>query len=95
MNWDGEVVNEEKALRPEQEARLLRHNELLRDLTNLEQLVEIKKAILRGDNEGARYLWDEYTQAEQMGIWIAPKYGGLLTTAERKALRESPQQEEK
>lgn len=51
------------------------------------QVAEIKLAIRAGDLDHARALWHECEDWEKEHLWIAPKYGGVFTTEERKLLR--------
>lgn len=69
------------------QGRLLRHNEVLRDLTVLHMVYEIKWAMRETDDFYARQLWSELSHDEQMALWVAPKYGGIFTTEERKVLK--------
>lgn len=67
---------------------LLRLNHALRsDLVLLQCVVEIKIAFSGGDDMYARALWGDLTPEEEEALWIAPKYGGIFTTDERKRLR--------
>ena len=89
MSWDGEVKThepEEKRLTIDQERRLMKHTEELRTTETMEQVVLIKKAIAEGQIDDAKAYWSDFSQTEQMNLWIAPSKGGVFTTAERKAL---------
>lgn len=75
-------------LRPAQEARLLRLTAILRDdVSLLEQVVWMKRAIAAGDYHEAKALWWQLSFEEKMTIWVAPKYGGIFTVEERKILK--------
>ena len=86
-SWSGDVVNESHNLTNTQVIRLLKMNEVLRDEINLCQVSEIKGVLRSDDDEGAQALWSEFTEEEQIALWVAPKYGGIFTTEERKRLR--------
>ena len=92
--WCHREVEEPEShlLTVDQQRRVLKAMETLREVGNLVQIGEIKLALMHPDKaEGlaqARVLWGEFTDEEQMAIWIAPRYGGVFTTAERKLLKE-------
>jgi len=86
-SWDGDIVNESYKLTDAQIVRLLAMTECLRDTINMQQVAEIKQAIKEGDDLSAIAFWSEFTEEEQTALWVAPKYGGIFTTDERKALR--------
>ena len=54
---------------------------------NLNQVCEIKDLIAADDPDGAREYWYEFTEEEQVILWVAPTFGGIFTTEERKRLR--------
>lgn len=93
---DGEVT-EGQTLTNAQIERLLRMMEVLRDPANLKQIAEIKENChFDGDSdvdsvercyEYALILFQEFSEAEQQALWVAPKWGGIFTTHERKILR--------
>ena len=56
-------------------------------------MYEIKLAIWRDEDEQAIYLWSDFTEDEQVALWIAPTYGGIFTTEERKRLRPTTTEE--
>ena len=60
--------------------------EVLRDTKNLDQVLQIKDSVVT-DNGYAVELWSEFSEDEQRALWVAPLYGGIFTTDERKALR--------
>lgn len=93
-DWvDGEVeVPEKEPLTPAQQHRVLRMVDVLRDPLNLHQVAIIKEMLNPEheehiDTATARGFWSEFTEEEQTALWVAPKYGGIFTTDERKALR--------
>ena len=92
--WGGSVVNESHKLSDWQVVRLLKMTECLRDPINLQQVSEIKDAMGAGDDLSAIAFWSEFTEDEQMALWIAPTYGGIFTTEERKRLRPTTTGEE-
>jgi len=93
--WGGDVVDESHNLSIAQVNRLLKMTKCLQNRDNLEQLAAIKDnlnvtsdADFAGECvEFALTLWDEFTEEEQIALWIAPTYGGIFTTEERKKLR--------
>ena len=92
-DWVGQELVEPdttaRALNPSQEKRLLEQIKLLRDdLTNLMQVSEIKCAIAREDYDEAIAMWQDFTEEEQIALWVAPKFGGIFTTHERKIIKE-------
>jgi hypothetical protein len=86
-SWDGNIINESHKLNNTQVVRLLAMTELLRDRANLNQVWEIKMAIIEDRDDDARALWSDFTEDEQTTLWVAPMYGGIFTTEERKRLR--------
>ena len=94
-DWmDGEVENYEPSrMNAAQEWRLLNMTKLLReDMALIETVLEIKRAFLSQEDHEIQYakgLWDELTEEEQVGLWVAPLYGGIFTTAERKMIKET------
>lgn len=89
--WDSEVINHSHNLSGEQVVRLLAMTKVLSSAINLQQVAEIKENIASGDPYKIAYaresLWSEFTEEEQHALWVAPLYGGIFTTDERKALR--------
>lgn len=70
--------------------RVLAMIALLREPHNLRQVAEIKDEIATDGEEHleqARHLFDEFTEDEKQALWVAPTYGGIFTTFERKVLR--------
>ena len=89
-DWTYGEVEGSPPLTTDQVRRVLAMMEVLRQPGNISQMAEIKAAIdngEEGDLEMARALWDEFTQDEQQSLWVAPTYGGIFTTHERKVLR--------
>jgi hypothetical protein len=87
FEWDGEVENVSHKLSDAQVVRLLAMTEVLRDPTNLAQVVAIKELLMDDDDQAALGYWSEFTEAEQIALWVAPTYGGIFTTDERKKLK--------
>jgi hypothetical protein len=87
-DWSGEVSEESHHLTTRQVIRLLRLTELLRrDEWILETIAAMKRSIAEECYQDALVYWADFTEAEQMTLWMAPKFGGIWTTEERKALR--------
>lgn len=75
-------------LRPDQESRLLNIMALLcADVALLETVLWIKQALAEDRDHDAHDLWDSLDEPTQQTLWMAPKYGGIFTTRERKQLR--------
>ena len=71
-----------------QEDRVLRMTAAMRnDLVLLEYVLGIKQAFAADLDDDALALWKELNNEEMSVLWIAPKYGGIFTTDERKRLR--------
>jgi hypothetical protein len=85
--WSGEVVNESHNLSNAQVCRLLKMTECLRNPVNAAQVAMIKSALSEDQVEDALAYWSEFRDHEQVALWIAPTYGGIFTTEERKQLR--------
>ena len=85
---DAEVDESKPLLNTGQIYRLMRMTEVLRDPLNWESVYFIKQYIAYDDMVGAYQLWDEFTESEQEALWVAPTYGGIFTTEERKAIRD-------
>jgi hypothetical protein len=86
-SWSGNVVNATHNLTNTQIIRLMRMTEVLRERANLHQMYEIKYALAALELDDARALWCEFTEEEQVALWVAPTFGGIFTTEERKRLR--------
>ena len=85
---DQPVINEKLKLNEGQVEALLFMMEVLRDPHNLKQVAEIKENCEDEDFYGyARVLWEEFAEHEQHALWVAPSYGGVFTTHERKVLQ--------
>ena len=70
--------------------RVMRLTAALRDDVLLfEQMSMVKRALSDGDLAQAKALYSELEEWEQEAMWVAPSYGGVFTTEERKKLRES------
>jgi hypothetical protein len=86
-SWSGDVVNDSHNLTNTQIIRLMRMTEVLRNRANISQMSEIKYALAVLELDDARALWCEFTEEEQIALWVAPTFGGIFTTEERKRLR--------
>ena len=91
MDWaDGEVVvtgNTHK-LTVRQERALLEMMEVLRQNSVISSACGIKISLESGDMWNAKCYWEDLTQEEQNALWVAPTYGGVFTTHERKVIQE-------
>ena len=86
--WDRDIESETHKLTDPQVVRLFDMCCHLRDNPNdLNQIASIKLALVRNDDFAALAMWDEFTEAEKTVLWVAPKFGGLFTTEERKRLK--------
>lgn len=89
-DWNSDVlepVNDANPLNAAQVRRLMAMTVVLQDRVNLSQVAEIKQSILDDDHDSARALFDDFTEAEQTALWVAPSYGGVFTTLERKVIK--------
>ena len=87
-DWmDGEVDETKELLNKGQVYRLIEHNNALKDLVTLEGVCLIKKGIADGELDLAKECWVEMDQDTQNALWIAPSYGGIFTTEERKIMK--------
>ncbi len=67
---------------------LLRMTETLRDGEDvIGTVVAIKDSISQNDIGYADQLWSELSEDEQTALWVAPKFGGIFTTEERKIIK--------
>jgi len=89
VNWFDAEVEEmpKRKLNERQEAAVLRMMDVLRDPANLMTVAHIKKAIAENDAVRAEMFWSDFTEDEQNALWVAPTYGGIFTTHERKMIR--------
>jgi len=86
-DWaDGEIAEAPK-INSRQVDRLLRMTRVLHDPVNLEQAAAIKRSCAEGDAPSVVALWSEFSEAEQEALYIAPRFGGIFTTAERKVIK--------
>jgi hypothetical protein len=92
--WGSDVVNESHKLTDAQVNRLLKMTKCLRDLMNFEQVYQIKRHFYLNEDDDALGLWSEFTEDEQIALWIAPTYGGIFTTEERKRLKPLTREED-
>ena len=87
-DWmDGEVDIKEQTLTNGQIFALLRMNEALRDYIVFQSVFSMKESFGEGDYEYAGHVWGELTESEQTALWVAPKFGGIFTTEERKIIK--------
>jgi hypothetical protein len=88
-DWMDRPVDEVKTpLNPSQMARLLAQSELMRDNSYiLLTAFTIKEALENGNPHDAAEAWNELEEEQQQILWMAPTYGGLFTTEERKQIR--------
>ena len=85
--WDGEEAPSEHKLNDKQGVRLLAMAKAIRETTYIADYINQIKECLRQDSvEEARALWSDLSEEEQIALWVAPSFGGVFTTAERKAL---------
>ena len=87
-DWmDGDVDIAEQSLTNGQVFALLRMTEALRE-TVVTQSVGLIKEHIGGEDIGAAHqIWGELTEEEQTALWVAPKFGGIFTTKERKIIK--------
>jgi hypothetical protein len=86
-SWSGDVVNDSHNLTNTQVIRLMKMTELLRWIPNISQVYEIKLAFFDEREDDAKALWSDFSEEEQVILWVAPTFGGIFTTEERKRLR--------
>ena len=88
-DWmDGEVDIPEATLTGGQIFALLRMTEALRDFVVMSSVFQMKQSIHEeNDIEYAGHIWSELSEAEQTALWVAPKFGGIFTTEERKIIK--------
>ena len=88
-DWmDDEVDIDEQKLSNGQIFALLRMTEALRDMAVLNTVYTIKTCLIDSlDHSFASQLWSELTEDEQTALWVAPKFGGIFTTEERKIIK--------
>ena len=93
-DWVDEEVIDAAPLRDAQVKRLLAMNKVLQNPTNLQQVLAIKNSFDVGKSVEAVALFDDFTDDEQTALLIAPLYGGIFTTEERKMLTRGPEENE-
>ena len=87
MNWDAPVGFSEHKLTDKQVVRVLAMTKALREIPYLSDYVhQIKGLVAQDKIEDAKALWDDLSDEEKTALWVAPKFGGVFTTAERAAL---------
>ena len=88
-DWmDTDVDMPEQTLTNAQVFALLRMTEALRDFVVLSSVFTIKQSICENDDvEYAGHVWGELSEDEQTALWVAPKFGGIFTTEERKIIK--------
>lgn len=86
--WAMQEIDGPAPLNASQVNRLLRMVEVLRESDfALEQIIAIKNCVSRGEYEEAQALWLDFTHDEQQALNVAPKFGGILKTHEREAVK--------
>ena len=86
-DWSGSVeesAEPKSKLDAKQVDKLLRHNEALS--CNLTSVICIKDCIVQGALDEASEAWSELSEDDQTALWVAPKFGGIFTTEERKII---------
>lgn len=88
-DWvDEKPIEVKPELNESQFQRLLAQSKMLRDNPILLiSLAEVKGFLAAGDTMAATQVWDELEEYEQQALWLAPSYGGLFTTEQRKQLK--------
>jgi len=70
---------------------LLNHQNILRD--NINSVQFIKESLGNKDWSAADEAWQELTENEQRGLWVAPSKGGIFTTKERNLIKKQGRDE--
>jgi hypothetical protein len=87
-DWSGEVAVEKPLLNESQFSRLLAQAALLREEPWIFNTFSVMKDGMAEDDPGAvMEAWCELNEEQQGIIWLAPTYGGLWTTEERKYIQ--------
>ena len=87
-DWmDGEVDIPEQSLTNGQVFALLRMTEALASEVVLDSVLWIKRGIENKDYTSAEEVWSDLSEDEQTALWVAPKFGGIFTTEERKIIK--------
>ena len=87
-DWmDGEVDIPDVSLNNGQIFALLRMTKAMQSAVLIEGVAFIKRAIEADDLTYAEQVWCELTEDEQTALWVAPKFGGIFTTDERKIIK--------
>ena len=87
-DWmDDEVDIREQTLTNGQVFALLRMTEILRRPSVAYSVGYIKQYIFEENLWSSQECWDELSQEEQTALWVAPKFGGIFTTEERKIIK--------
>jgi len=87
-DWmDGEVDIPEQSLTNGQVFALLRMTEALASEVVLDSVLWIKRGIENKDYTSAEQVWSDLSEDEQTALWVAPKFGGIFTTEERKIIK--------
>jgi len=85
-DWSGAIENTASEDRRHDRLKAMT-NYLCANPDILAMVAEIKMALNRGDDWDALGLWEQLTDDERITLWVAPTYGGLFTTSERKRLK--------
>lgn len=91
---DQDVSAPDRTLNDGQVFRLKRMADLLRDPLVFSAVGEIKSYLSVGDHLGAMQIWDELSDYEKECLWVAPRFGGIFTTEERKIIRSGLNEQE-
>lgn len=88
-DWAKDEVEDSKpVLTAKQIERLLSMTETLRkDYSAVLAVALIKEAIEKRDYMLVKQLWEELSEKEQEKLYIAPSFGGVFTTFERKVIK--------
>jgi len=85
-DWSGSVENTAKEEK-RYDRLLAMTNYLCANPEILVMVAEIKTALNEERDWDALGLWEQLTDDERITLWVAPTYGGLFTTSERKRLK--------
>jgi len=87
-DWmDGEIDIQEQKLSNGQIFALLRMTGVLSNTVVIQSVGLIKEGITDRDFGIAHQIWGELSEEEQTALWVAPKFGGIFTTEERKIIK--------
>jgi len=87
-DWNGPVEDAVSTQEEKRDKRLLVMCQYLCLHPDILMMVAmIKEALSKDMDWDAIGLWEQLSDHERIMLWIAPTYGGLFTTNERKRLR--------